>query len=131
MASRVAEKLHCAVILSAAKDLLFIRISNLQILRRLHFLRMTVLRDFFSSLFSHAAKASAIRGSSSIHTPGYTFCEKCFSFGLLALKGQQGVAGGNAPGIGHKSRTDPEGVAPALRRTGHCRSGQPLLHKRR
>ena len=46
----VAEKLSCAVILSEAKNLLVIQISNMQILRRLRLLRMTVLWEFFSNL---------------------------------------------------------------------------------
>jgi len=56
MASQVAEKLSCAVILSEAKNLLVIQISKMQFLRRLRLLRMTVLWEFFSNLFNRAAR---------------------------------------------------------------------------
>jgi hypothetical protein len=49
-AEQVAEKIVFAVILSEAKNLLVMRISNMQILRRLRLLRMTVLWEFFSNL---------------------------------------------------------------------------------
>jgi hypothetical protein len=55
MVLQVAEKLSCGVILSEAKNLLVIQISNMQILRRLRLLRMTVLWEFFSNLFNRAA----------------------------------------------------------------------------
>jgi len=61
-ASQAAEKLSCAVILSEAKNLLVIQISKMQILCRLRLLRMTVLWEFFSNLFSHAgSRPSAMR----------------------------------------------------------------------
>ena len=50
MAEQAAEKLSCAVILSEAKNLLVIKISKMQFLRRLRLLRMTVLWEFFSNL---------------------------------------------------------------------------------
>ena len=55
-ASQAAEKLSSAVILSEAKNLLVIQISKMQFLRRLRLLRMTVLWEFFSNLFSRAGK---------------------------------------------------------------------------
>ena len=64
MASQVAEKILFAVILSAAKNLLVLAVSNLQILRRLRLLRNSLLGDFFSNLFSRAARDAKTGGFS-------------------------------------------------------------------